>query len=142
MHDDIVIDRAGARRSGSTHDGRSGCAAEAAGPTVTAARLALSAMVLPSLADALAVGDRVRMALLRSSNGHPVFTGRDADGQVSATDRFVFANVAHGLQRAHAPSARMRVNVAWQIERKCATGVCALAAGRAFGRKRLDWPGS
>ena len=54
-----------------------GCAAEAAGPAITAARLALSAMMLPSLVDALAIGDRVRMALSRCSNGHPVSTGHD-----------------------------------------------------------------
>lgn len=82
MHDDIVFDPAGTPRRGSTQGWRAGCAAEAMGPAVTAARLALSAMVLPSLADALAVGDRVRMALQRCSDGHPVFTGRDAAGQV------------------------------------------------------------
>jgi CRISPR-associated protein Csb2 len=78
MYDDIVVDPVSAPRSGSTHHS----AAETAGATVTTARLALSAMELPSLADALAVGDRVRMALVRCSNGHPLFTGRDAAGQV------------------------------------------------------------
>lgn len=82
MYDDIVVDPVGAPPIGSTHHRRSGCAAETAGLTVTAARLALSAIVLPSLADALAVGDRVRMALVCCSNGHPLFTGRDAAGQV------------------------------------------------------------
>lgn len=82
MYDDIIVDPVSAPRSGPTHHWRSGCAAETAGPTVTAARLALSAIVLPSLADALAVGDRVRMALVRCSDGHPLFTGRDAAGQV------------------------------------------------------------
>lgn len=53
-----------------------------AGPTITAARFALSSSRLPSLADALTVGDRMRMALLRCSDGHPVFSGRDAAGQV------------------------------------------------------------
>jgi len=82
MYDDLVADLVGASRSRSTHHRRSGCAAETAESTGTAARLALSPMVLPSLADALAVGDRVRAALLRCSNGHPLFTGRDAAGQV------------------------------------------------------------
>jgi CRISPR-associated protein Csb2 len=49
----------------------------------TTARFALSAAILPRLEDALAVGDRVRMALLRRSDGHPVFLGRDAAGQVT-----------------------------------------------------------
>lgn len=87
MHDDVVIDPADAPRSESTQDGRAGCATEAAGLTVTAARLALSAMELPSLADALAVGDRVRMALLHYSDGHPLFSGRDAAGQVKRGPR-------------------------------------------------------
>lgn len=56
-------------------------AARAVAPALTAARLALSATALPPLADALAVGDRVRMALQRCSDGHPVFTGRDAAGR-------------------------------------------------------------
>jgi len=87
MHDDLVVGPAGAQRSMSTYDWQVGDAAEATGPAVTAARFALSAMVLPSLADALAVGDRVRMALLRCSNGHPVFTGRNGDGQVKRGPR-------------------------------------------------------
>lgn len=60
-------------------------------PALTAARFALSARVLPSLTDTVAVGDRVRMALLRCSDGHPVFTGRDAAGHVK-----------RGLQHDHA----------------------------------------
>lgn len=55
--------------------------AQIAEPIVTVARFALSATMLPPLADALAVGDRVRMALLRCSDGHPVFAGRDSAGQ-------------------------------------------------------------
>ena len=49
----------------------------------TAARFALSSAVLPPLEEALAVGDRVRMALLHGSDGHPVFLGRDSAGQVA-----------------------------------------------------------
>lgn len=49
----------------------------------TTARFALSAAILPRLEDTLAVGDRVRMALLRCSDGHPVFLGRDPAGQVA-----------------------------------------------------------
>lgn len=51
-------------------------------PTPTTARFALGAEVLPRLEDAVAVGDRVRMALLRVSDGHPVFLGRDVEGRV------------------------------------------------------------
>lgn len=49
----------------------------------TAARFALSSPTLPPLTEALAVGDRVRMALLRCSDGHLVFAGRDAGGRVA-----------------------------------------------------------
>lgn len=48
----------------------------------TVARFMLSAAILPPLEAALSVGDRVRMALLRCSNGHRVFLGRDEVGQV------------------------------------------------------------
>lgn len=54
----------------------------AAVPAFTAARFLLSADVLPPLPAALAVGDRMRMALLRHSDGHPVFVGRDPAGRV------------------------------------------------------------
>lgn len=60
-------------------------------PTVAAARFALSATALPLLADAIAIGDRVRMSLIRHSDGHPIFTGRDAIG-----------NVRRGLHHDHA----------------------------------------
>jgi CRISPR-associated protein Csb2 len=53
----------------------------AAAPTV--ARFALSSSVLPRLTVALSVGDRVRQALLYQSNGHPIFVGRGADGQIA-----------------------------------------------------------
>jgi CRISPR-associated protein Csb2 len=51
--------------------------------TPTVARFALSSAVLPRLTVTLSVGDRVRQALLSQSNGHPVFVGRDADGQIA-----------------------------------------------------------
>ena len=53
---------------------------QAAAPPITAARFALAGTLLPLFA-ALTVGDRVRMALLRSSDGHPVFAGRDSAGR-------------------------------------------------------------
>ncbi|HEX4419564.1 MAG TPA: type I-U CRISPR-associated protein Csb2 [Kofleriaceae bacterium] len=56
--------------------------ARAADKPVTAVRFALSAVRRPSLVDALAVGDCARKALLRYSDGHPVFSGYDAVGQV------------------------------------------------------------
>jgi CRISPR-associated protein Csb2 len=56
--------------------------ARATDKPITAARFALSAAGLPSLVDALAVGECARRALLRCSDGHPVFSGYDAAGQV------------------------------------------------------------
>jgi CRISPR-associated protein Csb2 len=54
-------------------------------PTVapTVARFALSSSVLPRLTVALSVGDRVRQALLSQSNGHSIFVGRGADGEIA-----------------------------------------------------------
>jgi CRISPR-associated protein Csb2 len=49
--------------------------------TITAARFALSSATMPPLAEALAVGEHVRMALLRCSDGHPVFLGRNERGR-------------------------------------------------------------
>lgn len=58
---------------------------QVAAPAITAARFALAGAVLPPLFAALTVGDRVRMALMRSSDGHPVFTGRDSAGRAMQT---------------------------------------------------------
>jgi CRISPR-associated protein Csb2 len=74
-----VVDPAGDGRAGLS---RQPGLAPVADPPVTAARLALSSAARPSLADALVVGDRVRRALLRCSDGHPIFSGYDAAGQV------------------------------------------------------------
>lgn len=52
-----------------------------AAPTV--ARFEISSAVMPRLTAALSVGDRVRAALLHHSDGHPIFVGRDADGQIA-----------------------------------------------------------
>ena len=56
-----------------------------ASPTV--ARFELSSSVLPRLTAALPVGERVRMALLARSDGHPVFVGRDASGEIARGHR-------------------------------------------------------
>jgi CRISPR-associated protein Csb2 len=82
MQQDLVIDQTGSPAPRwERHQ-----TAEHGGPVFrrapTAARFALRAHRLPPLTDALAVGDCVRMALLRRSDGHPVFTGRDAAGHV------------------------------------------------------------
>lgn len=53
----------------------------AAVPTV--ARFEISSAVMPRLTVALSVGDRVRQALLYQSDGHLIFAGRDADGQIA-----------------------------------------------------------
>jgi CRISPR-associated protein Csb2 len=47
-----------------------------------AARFELSSAVLPRLTQALPVGERVRLALLARSDGHPVFVGRDVRGEI------------------------------------------------------------
>ena len=81
-YDGIDLDRTGAQRCGPSHRAMPERTTHVARAMPTAARFGLSAARLPSLADALAVGDRIRMALLRCSDGHPVFAGRDAAGQV------------------------------------------------------------
>lgn len=48
----------------------------------TAARFELASSVLPRLTEALPVGERVRMALLAHSDGHAVFSGRSASGEI------------------------------------------------------------
>ena len=91
MQQDLVIDQTAspASRSGRHPTGEHGEPVFRRAPT--AARFALWATRLPPMTAALAVGDRVRMALMRCSDGHPVFTGRDAAGQVR-----------RGLQHDHA----------------------------------------
>ena len=44
------------------------------------ARYALASPVPPDLAEAVRVGDKLHQALVRLSDGHPTFTGRNADG--------------------------------------------------------------
>jgi CRISPR-associated protein Csb2 len=48
----------------------------------TAARFELASSVLPRLTEALPVGERVRMSLLAHSDGHAVFSGRNASGEI------------------------------------------------------------
>jgi CRISPR-associated protein Csb2 len=55
-------------------------ARSAGSPTV--ARFELSSAVLPRLTEALPIGERMRMALLAWSDGHPVFVGRDQRGEI------------------------------------------------------------
>lgn len=77
-----MIDRTGVSASGWAVHRTAEYAAPSLRTALVAARFAVTATVPPSLADAVAVGDRVRLALLRCSDGHPVFTGRDAAGHV------------------------------------------------------------
>lgn len=48
----------------------------------SAARFELASAVLPRLTQALPVGERVRVALLKWSDGHPVFVGRGPTGDI------------------------------------------------------------
>lgn len=48
----------------------------------TVARFACSSAVLPQLTEALSVGDRLRVALMKHSDAHPVFSGRLASGEI------------------------------------------------------------
>ncbi|HEX3482388.1 MAG TPA: type I-U CRISPR-associated protein Csb2 [Kofleriaceae bacterium] len=82
MQDNIMICRTGVSGTGWALHRTAEYTVPFVRTALVAARLALTATVLPSLADAVAVGDRVRLALLRCSDGHPVFTGRDAAGHV------------------------------------------------------------
>lgn len=82
MHDGSRTDRIGHGENGTPQSWRVRLPASGVAPPTTA-RFALSAAILPRLEDALAVGDRVRMAVLRYSDGHPVFVGRDSTGQVA-----------------------------------------------------------
>ncbi|HEU4727530.1 MAG TPA: type I-U CRISPR-associated protein Csb2 [Kofleriaceae bacterium] len=84
MYDETSVIPPGSWRTGWAHASQPDRSAES---RITAVRFALSSRVLPSLADALTVGDRVRMALLRCSDSHPVFLGRDAAGQVARGPR-------------------------------------------------------
>lgn len=51
-----------------------------AGRGLTVARFSLHSTALPPLTDALRIGELARRALLRRSDGAPVFVGRDAAG--------------------------------------------------------------
>lgn len=55
----------------------------------TVARFAIESAVLPRLTEAVAIGDRLRTALLARSDGHPTFLGRVA-GQVRAGHEHAF----------------------------------------------------
>lgn len=46
------------------------------------ARFECSSSVLPQLTEAISVGDRLRVALMSHSDGHPVFSGRFRDGAI------------------------------------------------------------
>jgi CRISPR-associated protein Csb2 len=48
----------------------------------TMARFACSSVVLPRLTEALSVGERLRVALMSHSDGHPVFSGRLPGGEM------------------------------------------------------------
>lgn len=56
----------------------------------TLARFELDSAVLPRLTDAVALGDRMRHALLKWSDGLWVFSGRDADGAPMRGHRHAF----------------------------------------------------
>ena len=55
----------------------------------TVARFAITSAVLPRITEAVAIGDRLRTALLARSDGHPTFLGRVA-GQVRSGHQHAF----------------------------------------------------
>ncbi len=57
---------------------------------VTLARFALRSAVLPRLAEALFVGERMRAALMSCCDAHPDFSGKDADGTPLRGHRHAF----------------------------------------------------
>lgn len=54
-----------------------------------AARFEITSHVLPKLTEALTIGDRLRQALIKWTDGHPVFVGRD-DGAVASGHQHAF----------------------------------------------------
>jgi CRISPR-associated protein Csb2 len=54
-----------------------------------AARFEITSQVLPRLTEALAIGDRLRQALIKRTDGHPVFVGRH-DGAVAIGHKHAF----------------------------------------------------
>jgi CRISPR-associated protein Csb2 len=88
VYDETGIDPSREQPAGTLRPGWLGQAVLGISATLpTTARFALIAAILPPLEYALAVGDRVRMALLRCSDGHPVFLGRDPAGRVARGQR-------------------------------------------------------
>jgi CRISPR-associated protein Csb2 len=75
-------------------------ARRASGLLPKVARFAFAGQVLPRLTDAILLADRVREALLRHSDGSPVFLGRDASGSPLSGHEHAFilpeANGRHG----------------------------------------------
>lgn len=47
----------------------------------TVARYALAGQVLPRMTEAVSIGERIHISLIANSDGHPVFTGRDEEGE-------------------------------------------------------------
>lgn len=65
--------------------------ARAAGPPPSTARFALAGKVPPSLTDALSFAEKVRDALMRNSDGAPVFSGRRSrEGELLSGHRHAF----------------------------------------------------
>ncbi len=65
-------------------------AAPASGPPPCVARFALSSAVLPRLTEAISVAERFRQALVKGSDGAPVFTGKNAGGEPLADHRHAY----------------------------------------------------
>lgn len=64
----------------------------------TVARFALASAALPRLTEAVAVAERVRMALLKWADGAAVFAGHDADGPLRGHRHAFFLPEANGRQ--------------------------------------------
>lgn len=64
----------------------------------TVARFALASAALPRLTEALAVAEKVRLALLKWADGAPVFAGHNADGPLRGHRHAFFLPEANGRQ--------------------------------------------
>lgn len=66
----------------------------------TIARFAIASQVPPRLTEVVSVAERIRAALMSRSDAHPVFSGRDANGELLRGHQHAFvlpeANGAHG----------------------------------------------
>jgi len=93
------------------------------------ARFALASSVLPDLTETLRVGETVHKELVRLSDGHPTFTGREPDGSRREGHRH-----AHFIGEADARGGQVRYLTLWAPEGLDESTLAALGGlGRVYG---------